>query len=108
MARNRSLGTQALLGLILLVAMSGLGCREYPPVTTRESQDLIKLVYTASNTRSEPRLAECERRLNLLIEEKKISDIEKAAFQKIIQQAKQGDWQAAQDEALQFARDQVR
>lgn len=92
-----------MLGLCLTV-----GCREYPPVSTEESQDMIKLVYTAANTRDEARLAACEIRLKQLIEEKKMGEKESAAFQNIINQAKKGDWQTAQDAALQFAKDQVR
>lgn len=109
MVRNSASWSQV-AGAILVVLGLCLapGCREYPPVSTEESQDMIKLVYTAANTRDEARLAACEIRLKQLIEEKKMGEKESAAFQKIIDQAKKGDWQAAQDDALQFARDQVR
>lgn len=109
MVRNRGF-SKAIASALLMILWLGMatGCREYPPVSTEESQDMIKLVYTAANTRDEARLAACEIRLKQLIEEKKMGEKESAAFQKIIDQAKKGDWQAAQDDALQFARDQVR
>lgn len=109
MVRNRGF-SKAIASALLMILGLGMaaGCREYPPVSTEESQDMIKLVYTAANTRDEARLAACEIRLKQLIEEKKMGEKESAAFQKIIDQAKKGDWQAAQDDALQFARDQVR
>lgn len=109
MARNRHSRTQVAYTILVVLGLCmAAGCREYPPVSTEESQDMIKLVYTAANTRDEARLAACEIRLKQLIEEKKMGEKESAAFQKIIDQAKKGDWQAAQNDALQFARDQVR
>lgn len=95
--------------LVVLVASVLLaGCREYPTVTSVESQDLIKLVYTASNTRSAERLAVCEQRLAKLNSEGKIGPKEKAAFEKILSQAREGSWEEAQNAALQYAKDQVR
>ncbi|MFO0885356.1 MAG: hypothetical protein U0894_14405 [Pirellulales bacterium] len=109
MVRNSASWSQVAGAILVVLGLClATGCREYPPVSTEESQDMIKLVYTAANTRDEARLAACEIRLKQLIEEKKMGEKESAAFQKIIDQAKKGDWQAAQDDALQFARDQVR
>ena len=94
------------LGCMLLLAISG--CREHPRVTSRESLDLIKQVYTACNTRNPERLDKCKVALEELISSGELSEAEQASFEKILELADAGEWQAAQSESLQFARDQVR
>ncbi len=89
-------GVSAVLFFVALL----MGCREYPTVTSAESQDLIKLVYTASNTRSAERLAVCEERLAKLDSEGKIGPKEKAAFEKILQHARDGKWEEAQKDQV--------
>lgn len=85
-----------------------LGCGSYPEVTSRESLELIKQVYTACNTRDATRLAECEKQLEKLRVSGKIGTCEWDAFRKSLDLAKNGNWEEAQNQALKFARDQIR
>ena len=95
-------------GLICLMLLAISGCREHPRVTSRESLDLIKQVYTACNTRNPERLNKCKVALDELVSNGEISEAEQQSFEKILKLAEAGEWQAAQSESLQFARDQVR
>ncbi len=96
------------LGLMTITCLLASGCREHPKVTSRESQDLIKQFYTACNTRNIERLNECQTKLQQLETEGAISPAESESFNRILQQARAGDWSNAQANSLQFARDQVR
>ncbi len=95
------------LGTFIFVA-SIVGCAKYPAVSTRESQDFIKQVYTACNTQNVERLTACETKLTELKSAGHVSEAEHTAFSKIIATAKQSDWSAAQSQALRYAQDQVR
>jgi len=83
------------------------GCREYPPVSSKESLMLTKLLYSACNTRDEKRLAEVEQRAEKLHAEGKMTPAEKEAFDSIIATAKKGDWEDAEKAAFKFSEDQV-
>lgn len=96
-------------GLVLALLFCFLsGCRSYPEVSSRESLELIKLVYTACNTRDRERLEECEKQLEELSLAGKIGTREMDAFRKTIDLAKNDDWEMAQNQALKFAQDQIR
>ena len=94
-------------GLVLFFCLF-LGCGSYPEVSSRESLDLIKQVYTACNTRDVKRLAECEKQLEKLRLSGKIGTSEIDAFRKSLDLAKNGNWEEAQNQALKFAQDQIR
>lgn len=101
-----------MLGLLAVLLFAVLlvwwpGCRTYPPVRSRESLDLIKLVYTACNTKDAARLANAEKAVEKLRADGKLSEQEDKAFTRIIGLAKGGDWATAEKEALRFAQDQV-
>jgi hypothetical protein len=107
--RDRPLRRQRMTVLLLLVLTLALSsCREHPRVTSRESLDLIKQVYTACNTRNAARLTKCEAAYAELVEKGLLSAEEQKSFERILQTAQSGDWAAAQASSLQFARDQVR
>lgn len=95
------------IGLALLFCLF-LGCGSYPEVTSRESLELIKQVYTACNTRDVKRLAECEKQLEKLRLSGKMGTKEVDAFRKSLDLAKNGNWEEAQNQALKFAQDQIR
>lgn len=100
---------KTILFLACVVYVTGLaGCGSYPKVTSRESLDFIKQVYTACNTRNAKRLMACEMQLETLSRSGKISNEEMVAFGKVIELAKNEDWDEAQNQALKFAKDQVR
>jgi serine protease inhibitor len=94
--------------VLLALMTNGVGCGRYPKVTSRESLDFIKQVYTACNTQNKTRLSECEIQLEKLVESGKIGADESTAFRNVIQLAKDGRWEESQNRALKFARDQVR
>jgi hypothetical protein len=101
-----------LLGLaaVLAIAMAIVWWprfRQYPAVTSRESLQLMKLLYAACNTRDQARLARVEAGLQRLTEEGKITPAETESFRSIIALTKMGDWKAAQQASLRFAEDQV-
>ncbi len=84
------------------------GCRQYPEATNPQTPRLIKLLYTACNTKSEPRLTEFEQQFNAVRQTSALSPAEEQAFTAIIDLARQGNWGQAQDQCYAFARDQVR
>ena len=100
--------TFALLGLLVALPFTLGGCRSYPEVTSAESQNFIKQVYTACNTKSIDRVSKCVERLNELTSQNLISKSEAAAFNRILELAQANDWQSAQEQALEFAQRQVR
>ncbi len=73
-----------------------------------QSQEFIKQVYTACNTRSAERLQKCDERLEALVKDNLVSANEQVAFRKILESAKSGEWETAQEKALEFAQRQVR
>ena len=83
------------------------GCRHYPAVTSEESLYLMKLLYTACNTKDPARLAEVERGVEKATRAGKLSPPEQEAFAEIIGTAKNGEWQEAERAAFRFAQDQV-
>ncbi len=99
------------LMVILTVCLTVLywpGCRQYPEATNPQTPRLIKLLYTACNTKSEPRLTEFEQQFNAVRQTSALSPAEEQAFTAIIDLARQGNWGQAQDQCYAFARDQVR
>jgi hypothetical protein len=101
-----------MLGVLALVAIPLTiiwwpGCRQYPPVRSRESLELIKLLYTACNTKDPVRLARAEQSVQKLKQDGKLSDDEDEAFTRIIRMAKAGEWAKAEKAAFRFAQDQI-
>jgi len=107
---RRRLGKLIGLAGILLVPLLVIwwpGCRQYPPVSTRESLALMKLLYSACNTRDEVRLARVEQGVDKLTREGRIGPAEQKSFTSIIDMGKAGDWEKAEKAAYKFAQDQV-
>lgn len=102
-----------LLGVLTVTTLTVVvvwwpGCRTYPPASSPEALTLMKQLYTACNTRNLDRLTKTEQRANQLEQEGQLTAQERAAVQRIIDQAKAGDWDRAQRESLKYAEDQVR
>ena len=98
------------IGGALLVPLAVVwwpGCRQYPAVSSRESLALMRLVYSACNTKDPARLAQAERRLAELDRQGKVTPEEKAGFDRIIGTAKAGKWEDAEKASFKFAQDQV-
>ena len=81
--------------------------RQYPPVTSPESLQAMKLLYTACNTKDPVRLKQVEKQVQKLDQEKKLAPAEQAAYAKILALANAGEWESAQKAAFKFAQDQV-
>lgn len=99
-------GVLLLAALVFVVGLWS-GCRQYPPVTSREALNLVRQLNTACNTKDLQRLAEVERRLAELDRQGKLSAAEKTGFEKVIGQAKAGKWEEAETAAFKVAQDQV-
>lgn len=99
-------GLAGLLAIPLLIIWWP-GCRQYPAVSSEESLYLMKLLYTACNTRDPVRLAKVEQGIELATHEGRLPEPERAAFAQIIGMAKAGAWQDAERAAFKFAQDQV-
>lgn len=84
------------------------GCREHPRVTSAESLEFIKQVYTACNTKNSERLTACRSKFDELISQGQLGPAEQESFRKILGMAEAGEWQEAERSSLQFARDQIR
>ncbi|MBA4191683.1 MAG: hypothetical protein C0467_27200 [Planctomycetaceae bacterium] len=92
---------------IPLVVIWWPGCRQYPAVTSKESLEAMKLLYSACNTRDPVRLGQVEQRVEKLVREGKMTPAESASFGRIVAMARAGNWQEAEDAAFKFAQDQV-
>jgi hypothetical protein len=98
-----------LLALGILVAIVWWpNWRTYPVVRSAEGQKLIKMLYTACNTKNYARLDEFERRLAQASEQRQVTPSEEAAFRKVVAMARRGEWDAATQASFQFAKDQAR
>lgn len=102
----RLVGAAGLLAVALLVVWWP-GCRQYPAATSKESMQLIKLVYSACNTKDPARLAKAEQGVQEAARAGKLSPPEQEAFAKILGKARAGDWEEAERAAFKFAQDQV-
>lgn len=100
------------LGIVAGVLLLGIvivwwpGCRQYPRVTSKESQNLIRKMYSATNKRDQALLTSVEQDIVKLKSEGKLSPSEEQGFLKIIEMAKQGNWQEAQEASFRYAQDQ--
>jgi hypothetical protein len=83
------------------------GCRQYPTATSAESMKLIKLLYTACNTKDAARLKHLEQRVEKAAQGGQLTATEQESFARIISLARDGSWQAAEKAAFRFAQDQV-
>jgi hypothetical protein len=99
-------GALAVLTVALLVVWWP-GCRQYPPVSSRESLGAMKLLYSACNTRDPARLDRVERTVQGLARDGKVTPAERESFERIVATARAGDWERAEDAAFKFAQDQV-
>lgn len=108
MKSRRSVWGAPIIVMSCAVLLLTWGCSSYPTVTSPESQDFIKQVYTACNTKNSERLARCSERLAELTKDQMVTKDEAVAFERIINLAKTGDWSAAQQRTLDFAQRQVR
>ncbi len=103
----RWLGGAAAILAIPVFLLWWPGCRQYPPVTSREALQVVRLLNSACNTKDAKRLAAAEQRLIKLEQTGKLSANEKVGFEKIMTLAKAGNWERAEEAAFKMAQDQV-
>jgi hypothetical protein len=107
--RSRSvwlIGAAAILALALALVWWP-GCRQYPPISSPEALQLMKLLYVACNLKDPVRLEQVEKRAAKLTEAGKLPPPEREAFERIVKLARAGDWEQAENAAYKFAEDQV-
>lgn len=83
------------------------GCRTYPPVTTRESLSLLRLLNTACNTRDSKLIARAQAQFVKLKATGRVDNKETKAFDTILDLAMSERWAEAEAEAFRMAQDQV-
>lgn len=93
--------------LVAVVVVWWPGCREYPVATSRESMELIKLLFVGCNMKDPARIQLVESRLEALKHEGGVTSGERKAYDRIIALTRASQWSEAERAALQFARDQV-
>jgi hypothetical protein len=108
-ARPRLRGLVLTLGGLssLLLLVWWPGCRQYPAVSSKEGLYLMKLLYSATNTKDNVRLTKVEEGVEKAARAGALTPPEQAAFAKIIGMARNGDWANAENSAFRFAQDQV-
>jgi hypothetical protein len=99
-----------LLGLlvVVIVAIWWPRGRVYPRVPSEEGQHIIKMLYTACNTRDTGRLERTQQRLEKAVSDGTLEGSHADAFRRVIAKARSGDWAGAEADAFRFAEDQVR
>ena len=105
--------TYWLLAILVLLAFVSAylwwpSWKTFPEVSSRESLQLLKQLYTACNTRSPERLQQVEIDLKKLIQQGKVGDAEQKAYLRLVALAQSGQWEEAARASLRFAQDQVR
>lgn len=95
-----------LAALLLLLTLSG--CRRYPEVSSPEALKYIAALRTACSTQSGPRLEKVARVVDQAASGGKVTPREAEAFRRIIDRARQGQWQDAEWECLAFQKAQLR
>lgn len=96
------------IGLLVIVAGACLWLwlprSTYPRIGSPESDHLMRQLGTACGSQSTERLQVVKDELAKL----EMSEVERQAFQRIIDMADRGRWREAHQASIQFARDQVR
>jgi hypothetical protein len=100
--------TLLLAACLSLLLASSIGCGSYPEVTSAESLELIRIVYTATNTQNPTRLAAARARYEELDKQHALSEQESARFDAILDLADAGQWEQASAMAMDYAQAQVR
>jgi hypothetical protein len=91
---------------ILSLAMISTGCGR-PPAVEFTNLPLIASLRTACSARNEQWLTGVERAVTTRHNEGRMSPVEKAHFEKLIAQARGGDWQGAEKQCYYFERAQL-
>ena len=96
----------ALVALAAVGVVASAGCRR-PPAVEIENLPLVASLRTACSARSEQWLSGVERAVAQRVDDGRMSAIEKSHFDKLISQARSGDWQGAEKLCYSFERAQL-
>lgn len=99
-------GWVSLAAVVLLVTLSG--CRRYPEVSSPEALKYIAALRTACSTQSQARLDRVAQVIDRAASGGKVTPREAEAFRRIMDRARQGQWQDAEWECLAFQKAQLR
>jgi hypothetical protein len=97
----------SITGLLVLVSLA-IGCSRYPEVTSPEALQLVAAARTACSSQNPERLKRVRERLEELHGEGKLTPAEYSAFEKILEMAERGDWDAAEQACFQYQKAQLR
>ncbi|MEX2168599.1 MAG: hypothetical protein WD851_04780 [Pirellulales bacterium] len=101
-------GVSAILLALLIGGVWWLTRLQYPEVTSAESLNLVRALYTACSSQNPQRLDKVEQKVAQTHQTGNLTQSELASFQSIIAQARDGRWEEAAQSSYQFAEDQVR
>jgi hypothetical protein len=96
------------LGMLAACCLLGClaGCRR-PPAVEFENLHLISSLRTACSARNEAWLDGVARAVEQRHQEGRMSAAERAHFEKLLEQARGGDWAGAEEQCFQFERAQL-
>lgn len=100
---NTHSSQERLVGVVLVVCLIGCGHPEVSP----KSYELATALYSACNRRSEEHLAKVSDLMESHAKSGDITNRELEWLQAIVDQAEEGDWEAAASDARQIMKDQV-
>jgi hypothetical protein len=104
---NRSTSLMIFAGAIVVATAALPSCNRSPAVSSPESQRLIQRFYTACNTRNSERLEAAIQTYEQLIAQSKVGQAESEIFDRIINLARNDQWEQATETGLRFAEGQV-
>jgi hypothetical protein len=90
------------LAIVLLFGISPLGGCAKPPQMPADSRNLIGSLRTAVSAQRKDWLVENAKLVDKKRSEKKLTDEQYAEFESIISDARNGDWPAAEKEAIRL------
>jgi outer membrane protein assembly factor BamD (BamD/ComL family) len=96
-------GRNLTAAVLLIVLLAGCGPSA---VNSPEAERSVDALYTAVTSRRPELLDQCEQRLQQLLTEEKLTQTAHEELAEIIQQARQGEWQAAAETLDSFIRNQ--
>ncbi len=94
---------------VLLTCLLAWGCGpSYPKIHSRESLEILLALRTACSTQNLERLRKVEKALDQARKEGKLSQEEADTLSRIVELAREGHWQQAEQACRAFQKAQVR
>ena len=106
--RQWVLGGAALITLVAVIWVYAPRWRTYPEVTHPQGIELIRMLHTATSSGQSERLVGVRQSVQQAKAAGQLTAAENEAFERVLKLAESGDWSAATEASLQFAKDQLR